>query len=233
MDNKYVTIALIAAICVSLGGTFITLNRLAEVERVTYITGAATTDTGQGLLDITSQMSLIVNSTEDEIDFGSCAPDVPNNNPYSLYSNVTEGTASDQNCSLGRPQPFPDYIEIINNGNQDLNLTVQSSKTSTTFIGGTGAYFGFMTTNATGARSDAGGDLNGGCNIKEGYGDGTTLDWTEFSAAATKYQACKNLSYTSGKYQVTRLYLMVTIPPVPGVSGAQTSDLTFTADSII
>jgi hypothetical protein len=67
ISNRTLAILLIIAIAISLGGTIVSLNRLAQV-RVPVITGFAS-DQGTATVNITSQASLIfaVNS----IDFGN------------------------------------------------------------------------------------------------------------------------------------------------------------------
>lgn len=230
MENKYLTIALVAAICVSLGGTFLTLNKLSEVQQL-RITGYATSAQGTGEIEILQTQSIIINATNNTIDFGICTADTVNVDPYNLTSNSAAPTASWGNCTTQVPA-FPAFIEVINDGNQDINLTVQSSLVASQFIGGTagvgGPQFGFITFNETGATGD------GGCNTRKDGGPTTTESvigtWAQFNG--NHQQACYNFTYNTQFRTTLRLYLYAQIPTNP-LPGTRTATITFTANPFL
>ena len=134
ISNKTLAILLIAAIVISLGGTLISLNRLARIRAP--ITGFATTDTAGVNLTISSLAE--VNFTIDEINWGtgtvvsgktSCTLD--------SYSNPIDTV----NCSSFTAQP--DGLVLENIGNKNVTLNITTGKTAATFPGGTNPVYQF------------------------------------------------------------------------------------------
>ncbi len=185
------------------------------------ISGMAASDSANSSISISPSMSIRINSSESAIDFGACAPDIKNDAPYNISSNYTGTEIALKNCTGW--DSLPGYIEILNDGNTDVNLTVSSSLNSSTFIGGTDAFFGFSITN---------GSDNGGCNSRNGGSISHPIGWIEFTDPTLKHQACYNLSYINGKYSTARLYLLLQIPPDP-VPGNKSALITFTANNFV
>jgi len=123
ISNKTLAILLIGAIVISLGGTLISLNRLARI-RLPGITGFAT-DIGGVNLSITGVTE--VNWTTDDIYWGP--------------GTVTTGTSTctltsydgNTNCTTFGTVSSPLVLENIGNTNVTLNITC--GKTAATFIG--------------------------------------------------------------------------------------------------
>ena len=128
ISNKTLAILLIGAIIISLGGTLISLNRLARI-KVPLITGFYGADEEAIVqLDITGLVQ--VNFTLDEINWGSG------------YVNSTEDfcvlnsydAAIGDNCTNFDPVTTGLVLENVGNRNATLNITM--SKDAATFIGG-------------------------------------------------------------------------------------------------
>ena len=89
ISNKSLALLLVAAIVVSLGGVFVTLQRL-ETEYRPPITGMAdTTDTGTVLLNIGENVA--INFTSATMDWGSGAVDTSKDGCL-LQNNYTNGS---------------------------------------------------------------------------------------------------------------------------------------------
>lgn len=226
MDNKIALLVITTAIFVSLAGTFVTLNKISQVNYIRP-TGYATTAQGEGIIEIEATQSIVINATNNTIDFGTCSGDTQNSAPYNLTSNATGTDAnagSWNNCSTQLPN-FPAFIEVINDGNMDINLTVTSSHAANNFVGGSAPMFGFITYNETGTGGD------GGCNTRKDGSPSTESvvhDWTQF-VAISNHQACNNFTYNTEFRTTLRLYLFAQIPSDPS-PGVKTATLTFTAN---
>jgi hypothetical protein len=248
MDNKYITIALVAAICVSLGGTFITLNKLSEVGSMTQITGYDISDTGQGRIQVQASVSILVNATgtnlHDDIYFGQCTP--YSGHYINLTSNASNGEADSDVGAYGNctGEAFPDFIHVYNIGNTDANVTIASSMASDTFIPSAtaDALFGYITTNIDRhATSDTHSDgctecTKVGANLCAGTAPANVTQWTEFTDTSTRL-ACNNLTYARGageKPPGFATWLMVQVPTSAFAStSVTTATLTYTAAQVI
>ena len=129
ISNKTLAILLIGAIIISLGGTLISLNRLARI-KVPLITGFyGADDEAIVQLDITGVVQ--VNFTTDDINWGSgyvnTSEDFCVLNSYDI--------AIGANCTGFTPQTAGLVLENIGNKNATLNISM--SKNADDFIGGT------------------------------------------------------------------------------------------------
>ena len=130
ISNKTLALFLVAAIVISLGGTIISLNKLNSLST----TGFATS-TGVALLNITTSSSIkFVVST---IDFGVGSVNTSGSNQNcTMYVNdtstITKSGCINFSASVTPYGPF--FLE--NDGSTNLNVTLNSTKNSTEFIGG-------------------------------------------------------------------------------------------------
>jgi len=129
ISNKTLAILLIAAIVISLGGTLISLNRLARIKIpiITGFYGAAEEAIVQ--LEITSLVQ--VNFTTDTINWGSGYVTAG----YDFCVLNSYDAAIGANCTAFTPQTAGLVLENVGNKNVTLNITMQ--KDAATFIGGT------------------------------------------------------------------------------------------------
>ncbi len=134
ISNRTLAILLIVAIAISLGGTIISLNRLAQV-RVPTITAAALTDTGTATVNITSQASIIFHAGNNSIAFGSGWVNSTESSGICVMSaiNSSDGTVNSA-CKGSWAAGLSGFI-IENNGNVNLTVEVHSDKNSTEFLG--------------------------------------------------------------------------------------------------
>jgi hypothetical protein len=128
ISNKTLAILLIGAIVISLGGTLISLNRLAGIRAP--ITGFATTDTASVDLEISSLAE--VNFTTDSISWGTGTV-VSGKSTCTLDS--YSAAIDEVNCSDFTPQSNGLVLENI--GNKNLTLALHTGKTAMQFLGGT------------------------------------------------------------------------------------------------
>ena len=129
ISNKTLAILLIGAIVISLGGTLISLNRLARI-KVPLITGFfGAEEEAIVQLDITALVQ--VNFTTDTINWGSGYVNITNT---FCVLNSYDATIGD-NCTGFTPQTAGLILENIGNKNVTLNITME--KNGDTFIGGT------------------------------------------------------------------------------------------------
>jgi hypothetical protein len=137
ISNKTLAILLISAIVVSLGGTLISLNRLASIR--SPITGLAIDDTATVELDIKSVAE--VNFTTGSINWGTGTVDAGrrcalNSHSASLNDNCTDFTTQENGLILE------------NIGNKNLTLAIYMGKTAATFIDGTDPIYQFNVSNS-------------------------------------------------------------------------------------
>jgi len=128
ISNKTLAILLIAAIVVSLGGTLISLNRLAKIKApiITGFYGAAE----EALVQLEISSLVQVNFTTDTIDWGSGY--VKAGYDFCVLNSYDASIGA--NCSSFTPQTAGLVLENIGNRNVTLNITMQ--KNAADFIGG-------------------------------------------------------------------------------------------------
>ena len=129
ISNKTLAILLIAAIVVSLGGTLISLNRLARI-KVPIITGFLPGAPEQAEVKLEISSLVQVNFTTDTIDWGSGYVKAG----YDFCVLNSYDAAIGDNCSSFTPQTAGLVLENIGNRNVTLNITMQ--KNADDFIGG-------------------------------------------------------------------------------------------------
>lgn len=206
ISNKSLAFILVVAIVISLGGTIVSLNKLNQFG----FTGAAT-GTGSGTANLTVNSSVIITFLTSKVDFGTgntndtgagienCTIDTNGTNPRNDGSTI--GSWGTQSC-IGFNSNVAPFV-IRNDGNLNVNLTLQSSASPSAFIGGTFPAFQWAlnTTNAC-----PGGNLN-------------PVAWQDVNTSAQN--VCTNYSYVDGSDLLT-LNIRVNIPQdaVPGTHAA-------------
>lgn len=131
ISNRTLAILLIGAIVISLGGTFISLNRLSVFMGQQGPTGFATSfDQGYVNLTITSQTSLLF--TTDELNFGSGYVSTD-----SGCNNCTMNSSGWNNtCCRGNwiTSPVTTGLVLENVGNQPVSVMMGISKNGSQFL---------------------------------------------------------------------------------------------------
>jgi hypothetical protein len=184
ISNKTLAILMVGAIIVSLTGTLISINRVSKVSpyiplgQQRQITGLALQDTGNVTVNIQGQTSLAVRRG---IDFGSITPN-GTLNISSDYTLIGRGGTYDcsvvANCS---------GLELENDGNTALNVTMNSSSNATDLIGGTAPIWSFYVASGNGSNTGNATRPDGGCtNIPPMYNSNA---WTTFQKN-TNYIIC-------------------------------------------
>jgi len=228
-NNKTIVLALVAAIVISLGGTFLVLNKLDKVGDYPVFTGFATNDTGYVNVTISQTLSIDVNDTDSYIDFGTC--NAPKGGlTTSIASNFSQGGGSginatqqggvangDINCTGGNLIGGAKYIKIQNIGNVEANLTINSTHNGTNLLTSGDAKIWYNSVN-----HDVAG-LNDDCTVNRATG------WNEIILNQTLYVVCERLSFGNPN-PAQRVYLNLTIPFDSSTGGLlATSTLTFEA----
>ncbi|MFW5865995.1 MAG: hypothetical protein ACOCU6_02790 [Nanoarchaeota archaeon] len=154
ITNKTLSVLLIAAIVVSIGGTFFSLTMLQAP------TGAPTGyATGTVDLDVPDQLSITLDDSV--IEMGSCTPSKTSGEVIFVDSSQGSSAANNGNCSGGT---FPDNMTIRNNGNVDALITVSSNSGGDDLFGNTEQNgFGIK------AESNDGGCVSGLLNSYENF----------------------------------------------------------------
>lgn len=203
ISNRTLGLLLVAAIVVSIGGTFISLNSLNDLGGAP--TGFATTDTGNVTLTVSNVVSIIVNDSS--IDFGACTMVINATKTSSdYYSNSSDGYADIAECS--NHASFPDNISVQNIGNTNATVTVQSNIGATTLFGDSSATMKYI-----GITDPA----QPGCGTE-------VTTWTELTTSPTT--VCSDFNFVDGSDQfLFDVYVHLTQNSKSG----GTADITFTA----
>jgi len=210
ISNRTLSLFLIVAIVVSMSGTLIILNQSNESNQLTGF--ATNTSTGQVNLTVTSALSITL--TDAIINFGTC--DVSGGTYTYVNSNSTNTSYNNSVCTnTSSWGENGDYIELRNDGNTPVNVTVKSSVNSTDFftdpVQSGVSWYKYWTQNAT---------SNPGCT--------GTLETTRLvNTASTEYNACTNLT-TGSPFPGIILYVEANLTNTV-TSTSNTMTLTFTA----
>jgi len=232
VTNKVLAVLMIAAIFVSLGGLFISLDRLNQL-RFPSATGFASS---LGRVNVTVGSTTAIDVIAGLIDFGVCAPP---------STGLTEDSNNTQASGCTAPA-LPQAITIKNIGNVYVNVSAQSSLTgsNSNFIGGNNASLWLNSWNFTPtAQMTSGclekwtgcGDLGvgGACNCTNADPNNCTrtTNWTEVTSTAYKYVVCRNLSFETGTANVS-VWMRIYIPSDAPVRANRNITMTFSAATI-
>ncbi len=236
ISNKTLALLMVAAIVVSLGGLFVSLDRLGRLSSggiTGFVTGNAS-----GKVNVTIASTATITLVDALINFGTCAPPAVNINASIISSNASN---SGTNCTdgVGDLDNFPDSIRIRNDGNNNLNVTVNTNVSATQFLGTSlngNQTFMYATDNGTGCMKNANLCINAtdvGCCDPLSTRTNCTLqrEWTNFTNVAEKYKACGNLTFGGGERNFT-FWAQITIPyDLQGAGVESKAAVNFSADS--
>jgi hypothetical protein len=224
VSNKTLATLLVVAIVVSLGGTFVSLQRLSQ-----YATGPVAL-TGAfdayGRVNVTITEDITIYAVDNLIWFGEGSVATTNDYYAELWSNGTKD-ADWQNSTAYLPDPTyagtnEDFIIIENQGNIKVNLTVLTSQNASEYLctapydcpGLPDAQYEYWTTNN--ASGSCFGSLQGNSSSRTDFiGDGST-----------KQNVCDSLK-SDPTNDTIRLYVYLKIPQ--NAQGSKNDTLTFTS----
>jgi hypothetical protein len=200
VSNHTLIAFLVVAIIISVVGTYISLTKLGTLEKAGLITGY---QTAQGNITLTLSQDTTITISPLSISFGSGY--ITNNSEWGILSTNASGknyfnVTGFDNVTYG--------FNITNDGNIPLNITVQSDKNCSEFIGTeTNCRFAFWMINMTATA----------CN---GTNQDTLLDFDE-----TQQVVCDSLMPEPNQDKINvNLYLKI---PEFAPSGAKLVQLTF------
>jgi hypothetical protein len=156
VSNKTLAVLLVGAIVVSLLGTLISLQRLQDMtpfgQRGNAATGHILQDSGSVDIIIGSQASIVVRRS---IDFGSITP-TGRVNITSDHGPV--GGSNDCTILGGGGGDGCSGLEIENDGNSLINVTMNSTSNASDLLGGTDPLWSFYVANgnSSAVRGDTG-----------------------------------------------------------------------------
>ncbi len=226
LSNKTLATLLVVAIVISLAGTFFAMRGVTTITNV--VTGQAVAPSGQAQVYINTTLSIVLNQAL--VDFGSG------------YRNAT--IADTIECRLNSSYPKHDCwyalstydpwdFQVENDGNIQVNVTINASRTGTNFFGSCngsttviafedGNYFHWGGKVIT--DPDVGG-TTGGCNNEANDLANQDLSTPHPFASSTEL-LCENLSDVDTKdtFNVT---IILDVPKGP--TGNCSSFVTFTA----
>ena len=178
LSNKSLAVFLLAVMVISLGGTFLVLNRIGS----SSITGYASSVSGTVNLSVSQSVS-ITTTDGNLVNFGTCLPSSGNGVTTNVTSDVLEQTGT---ACTGFTQS---NISVRNDGNVNASVTINASavgkadNASGAFLSSTSAKSSLM------YKSTNAGRLTnlGGCT------GGTVGSYAPFTQAGYGYPICTNL----------------------------------------
>lgn len=221
ISNRTLAILLVVAIAISLGGTIVSLNRLAGVG-APVVTGFATDDKGTASVNITSQASITFEINNNSIDWGngwvnSSQSGTCQMTATSTQAGVDEGSESTA-CKGDWAGASQGALVIENNGNVNISVMVQVNATATEFLG-TGGGFAFIVN-----ESEV-----GACNATFSLNTTTSGDWFPWPADAdTDVPVCMLFDYNDAM-DTLDLHLRVNISYQSDLVGQGTTIAEITA----
>ena len=201
VSNKTLSVLLLAAIVVSLGGTFISLNRLGDLPTIGHATDTGTVD-----LNIESLLS-ITTADSNAINFGTCELSGPDaNQMITINSETVGGLESAGEGDNGGCEGYTEAVPIAvrNNGNVDVEVQMEVNNTGTaeggTFLnsgdtGSTDSEFNYKLLDDGWVHVTSGDQMAGGCtgNLGPGTGSGDMTDYVAFESTGL-INACSDLA---------------------------------------
>ncbi len=126
LSNKTLAGLLVIAIVVSLAGTFVSLDKLGRLRLGIFSTGlAVNTPVTAGTASVTIEQEAVANLSDAAIVFSQGVVMAPS--PYAFID--TNGNNTNWNGA-----DTQDGMEIVNDGNINLNVTVYAAKNSSEFL---------------------------------------------------------------------------------------------------
>ncbi len=206
ISNKTISILLLVAIISSLTTFLVTVN----LQTPTGHSGInVTSQTGKANLSIYGFASITFLNEDGLIAFGVCVPD------NSTWRNISSDTISIDCSGLSA---HGDNITIVNDGNVNVNLSVKSSVSAATLIGGTNPGMWFATNESATKKGCTGSDLKG---------------WVEMNSTNYNVEqiACGNLTPGSANNTV-EFNFKIQLPYDAPETASSSTNLTFKAVDI-
>ncbi|MBI4148680.1 hypothetical protein HY490_05290 [Candidatus Woesearchaeota archaeon] len=126
LSNKTLAGLLVIAIVVSLAGTFVSLDKLGRLRLGLFSTGlVVNTPVTAGTASVTIEEEATANLSDATVTFSQGVVAAPS--PYAYLD--TNGNNTNWNGSTTQ-----DSMEVVNDGNVHLNITVKASKNASAFI---------------------------------------------------------------------------------------------------
>ena len=219
ISNRTLSLFLMAAIVVSIGGSFMVLTTVSDGSN--GITGFATNNqTGEVNLTVEESMSIAVRDSS--IDIGKCT--INTSQMYSFISSDSAAAAYDNDdCDKSALWTAAgDYLVLENDGNKDLLIEISTDYNSTDFFidPDTKSWYKYWLTNETG---------------REGCVGTMTTDATMFTTTgfANRVSACSNLTAMDSNDRI-RLYIQANISSATtGTQNGGSFELKFTGSAAV
>lgn len=221
VSNKTILSLLIVALVVMVVGTVISLNKM-NIGKYSTLSGAATTGTGTASLNVEAGAGISI--TDATASFGSGYV-TPGHTSATVYTNGTFNGSWTNTSTTAANQ----FIEVVNNGNVNVNLTVSSNETSAeTWFCGAGTCQGSSVATLSVLVNDT---ETGSCadfNISGTMANETYQDILTASGKAT-VNVCEDLRSSGNNDDIS--FMFKTIIPEDATIGSRSTTLTFTAAS--
>lgn len=200
ISNRTIAMLLIATIIVYLGGTFISLNRLADFGYPS-ITGMATNSTSSGNVSVQISSQVSITWAVSHLNWGSGYVSTGCNSNCTMFVNTTDSMGNsadsfDSTCCKEFNWSNQSLL-LRNNGNQNVNLQMNITANATDWFGtNTPAEFSFKIVNEadrvhdnTDVNDTADSCLGNSTHANGWWGYNSTSDWTALDSwvAAPKY----------------------------------------------
>ena len=222
INDKVLIITIITAIVLSLGGTLTVLTKFSGLMDKGPITGMAQTGTGAVNISILLEANIEIDANNQTIDFGTCSAPVGATRSINSSMNETElnETIDMINCSFSN---LPAYIRIINIGNADVVLKVESdmvangSATVDSLLSSPNARMHFTARNVSG----------------KGCVENLTDDWSLIEHNETLYDVCDYMEAGGTPLPSLKFFMNLTIPSDASTDNVEKmSTLTFHASIV-
>ena len=130
LSNKSLALILVVAIVISLGGTIVSLDRLNKLNPHGF-TGFATGN-ATGTANFSLQTNVVITFVNSLVNFGTGYVNATNNSNYCEIT--TNGTFNGTGACLGGLTNATTPFYIQNNGNENVNLTLNASANASGFV---------------------------------------------------------------------------------------------------
>src|SRR3989338_4161246 len=200
VSNKTLAVLMVFAIVASLGSIWVSIDRLNRLQITPFQQGTPTgLYVANATVNVTIQSSATITVVDSLINFGACT--TPSGGVIVNISSNTTSAGEGGNCTVagGGGTPFPDWIELRNDGNNNLNISVTFNATAAEFLGSSVTSmqrYRYITRNTSGCVHST-----YWCNDESaqnctngGYNTSFVQNWTNI-LGHTELQACHNLTF--------------------------------------
>ena len=215
ISNRTLAILLVVAIAISLGGTIVSLNRLANVQ-APVITGFAGSDVGTATVNISSQASIKFNVSS--VNFGNGWVNTSQGEDSCRMSAEGDDEASSSSSACTDEWDDDDWValQIENDGNVNITVNVSTDGPASEFVG-TGGGFWFRVNESK----------TGSCNSTNSLNASVDSQWTAWPASDKQERVCSYLDYNDAR-DTLWLHLQVNVSYLSQYvgTGARTANIT-------